>query len=89
MISNDRVILQERTKNAQFIVISLRTNMFELANMLTGIYKTYNCTKTVTIRPDDFCRKSVSFEVFIRVVRRLVSRRNIIEIRFRISVVWE
>lgn len=50
--------IKERTKNAQFIVISLRTNMFELAHMLTGIYKTYNCTKTVTIRPDDFCRKS-------------------------------
>ncbi|XKL63421.1 hypothetical protein PGB90_005785 [Kerria lacca] len=49
--------IKERTKNAQFIVISLRTNMFELANMLTGIYKTYNCTKTVTIKPDDFCQK--------------------------------
>ncbi|XP_065224960.1 structural maintenance of chromosomes protein 4 isoform X2 [Planococcus citri] len=49
--------IKERTKNAQFIVISLRTNMFELANMLTGIYKTYNCTKTVTICPDQLRKK--------------------------------
>ena len=43
--------LQERTKNAQFIVISLRNNMFELADRLVGIYKTHNCSKTVTVNP--------------------------------------
>ncbi|XP_015597298.1 structural maintenance of chromosomes protein 4 [Cephus cinctus] len=37
--------IKERTKNAQFIIISLRSNMFELADYLVGIYKTYNCTK--------------------------------------------
>lgn len=31
--------IKERTKNAQFIVISLRNNMFELAKQLVGIYK--------------------------------------------------
>lgn len=31
--------LQERTKDAQFIIISLRNNMFELADRLIGIYK--------------------------------------------------
>ncbi|XP_026667538.1 structural maintenance of chromosomes protein 4 isoform X2 [Ceratina calcarata] len=41
--------IKERTKNAQFIIISLRSNMFELADYLVGIYKTYNCTKCVTI----------------------------------------
>ena len=44
-------LFQERTKNAQFIIISLRNNMFELADRLVGIYKTYNCTKSVTINP--------------------------------------
>lgn len=44
-------MFQERTKNAQFIIISLRNNMFELADRLVGIYKTYNCTKSVTINP--------------------------------------
>lgn len=34
--------IKERTKNAQFIVISLRNNMFELADRLIGIYKTYD-----------------------------------------------
>ena len=31
--------------NAQFIIISLRNNMFELANRLVGITKTENCTR--------------------------------------------
>ena len=43
--------IKERTKNAQFIIISLRSNMFELADRLVGIYKTDNCTKSVTLNP--------------------------------------
>lgn len=43
--------IKERTKNAQFIVISLRNNMFEMADILVGIYKTDNCTKSVAIDP--------------------------------------
>uniref|UniRef100_A0A146KK78 Structural maintenance of chromosomes protein n=1 Tax=Lygus hesperus TaxID=30085 RepID=A0A146KK78_LYGHE len=46
--------IKERTKNAQFIIISLRSNMFELADLLVGIYKTYNCTKSVTITPGKY-----------------------------------
>ncbi|GAM21303.1 hypothetical protein SAMD00019534_044780, partial [Acytostelium subglobosum LB1] len=46
--------IQERTKNAQFIIISLRNYMFELADRLVGIYKTENCTKSVTINPKAF-----------------------------------
>ena len=46
--------IKERTKNAQFIIISLRNNMFELADRLVGIYKTNNCTKSVTIDPRKF-----------------------------------
>ena len=45
-------LFQERTKNAQFIIISLRNNMFELADRLVGIYKTNNCTKSVVINPE-------------------------------------
>jgi structural maintenance of chromosome 4 len=44
--------IKERAKNAQFIVISLRNNMFELANKLVGIYKTFDITKAITIQPD-------------------------------------
>ncbi|XP_054159323.1 structural maintenance of chromosomes protein 4-like [Oppia nitens] len=43
--------IKQRTRNTQFIIISLRNNMYELADRLVGIYKTYNCTKTVTINP--------------------------------------
>ena len=45
--------IKERTKNsAQFIIISLRNNMFELADRLIGIYKTYQCTKSIAIDPN-------------------------------------
>lgn len=41
--------IKDRTKNAQFIIISLRSNMFELADYLTGIYKVDDCTDSITI----------------------------------------
>ena len=50
--------IKERTKNAQFLIISLRNNMFELADRLVGVYKTNNATKTVTINPDSVAAKS-------------------------------
>jgi structural maintenance of chromosome 4 len=52
--------IKERTKNAQFIIISLRSNMFELADRLVGIYKTYNCTKSVTINPPELAKSSAA-----------------------------
>jgi len=42
---------KEKTKNAQFIVISLRNNMYEQADKLIGIYKTHDTTKTVILEP--------------------------------------
>ncbi len=46
--------IKERTKNAQFIVISLRNNMFELAERLVGIYKVNHMTKSVTVENRDY-----------------------------------
>ncbi|KAJ1326088.1 structural maintenance of chromosome 4 [Microdochium nivale] len=46
--------IKERTKNAQFIVISLRNNMFELAARLVGVYKVSHMTKSVTIENHDY-----------------------------------
>ncbi|KAF9903005.1 hypothetical protein EC991_004301 [Linnemannia zychae] len=43
--------IKDRTKNAQFVIISLRNNMFELADRLVGIYKTDNKTKSIAINP--------------------------------------
>ena len=45
--------IKDRTKNAQFIIISLRNDMFELSHRLIGIYKTSNQTKSKV-----FCDKS-------------------------------
>ena len=46
--------IKERIKNAQFIVISLRNNMFELAARLVGVYKVNHMTKSVTIENKDY-----------------------------------
>ncbi|RDL31912.1 Structural maintenance of chromosomes protein [Venustampulla echinocandica] len=46
--------IKERTKNAQFVVISLRNNMFELASRLVGVYKVNHMTKSVTIENRDY-----------------------------------
>ncbi|KAF2214385.1 hypothetical protein CERZMDRAFT_37699 [Cercospora zeae-maydis SCOH1-5] len=46
--------IKERTKNAQFIVISLRNNMFELAARLVGVYKVNHMTKSVTVENRDY-----------------------------------
>ncbi|KAF1920585.1 RecF/RecN/SMC [Ampelomyces quisqualis] len=48
--------IKQRTKNAQFIVISLRNNMFELASRLVGVYKVNHMTKSVTIENRDYMR---------------------------------
>ncbi|KAJ7462205.1 RecF/RecN/SMC [Mycena galericulata] len=41
--------IKDRTKNAQFIIISLRNDMFELSHRLIGIYKTANATQSISI----------------------------------------
>ncbi|KAI6136029.1 RecF/RecN/SMC N terminal domain-containing protein [Pisolithus sp. B1] len=38
--------IKDRTKNAQFIIMSLRNDMFELSHRLIGIYKTANATQS-------------------------------------------
>ncbi|RQM28941.1 hypothetical protein B5M09_005239 [Aphanomyces astaci] len=52
--------IKQRTKNAQFIIISLRNNMFELADRLVGIYKTNNTTKSVTINPKHYAQPAAA-----------------------------
>lgn len=46
--------IKEKTKNAQFIVVSLRNHMFEMADRLVGIYKTFDITKSVSILPGNY-----------------------------------
>ncbi|OII74061.1 SMC4 chromosomal ATPase [Cryptosporidium ubiquitum] len=46
--------IKEKTKNAQFIVVSLRNHMFETADRLVGIYKTFDITKSVSILPGNY-----------------------------------
>lgn len=46
-------LIKERTRGAQFVIISLRNNMFELSSRLVGVYKTQHCTKSLTIANTD------------------------------------
>ncbi len=48
--------IKKRTKDAQFIIISLRNNMFDLANKLIGVYKTSDKTKVVNLEPAKLLR---------------------------------
>ncbi|ORY84389.1 RecF/RecN/SMC protein [Protomyces lactucae-debilis] len=50
--------IRDRTKNAQFIVISLRNNMFELSARLIGIYKTSNMTRSISLENKEIERAS-------------------------------
>jgi structural maintenance of chromosome 4 len=70
--------IKERTKNAQFIIISLRNNMFELADRLVGIYKTNNCTKSVTINPKLYSKngKAIDSEATPTPPTPLIDRTN-------------
>ena len=46
-----------RSHASQFIIISLRNNMFELADKMVGIYKTHDVTHTQTINPKQIMLK--------------------------------
>ncbi|NXX51325.1 SMC4 protein, partial [Tricholaema leucomelas] len=52
--------IYEQTKNAQFIIISLRNNMFEMADRLIGIFKTHNTTKNVAANPKSIGAKALA-----------------------------
>ena len=43
--------IKDQARDSQFLIISLRNNMFELADKLLGVYKTNDITKTVAIQP--------------------------------------
>lgn len=45
--------VKNRASDSQFLIISLRSQMFELANKLVGIYKTFDITKSLTFSPED------------------------------------
>ena len=46
--------IKKKAKDAQFIIISLRNQMYEVANELIGIYKTFDNSKLVIFNPNSF-----------------------------------
>lgn len=55
--------IKTKTNDAQFIVISLRNQMFELCDRMIGIYKTNDITKCISINPHKFLKNEVKEEV--------------------------
>ncbi|KAH7824532.1 Structural maintenance of chromosomes 4, SMC4 [Monocercomonoides exilis] len=51
--------IKTQTRNAQFIVVSLKNDMFELADRLIGIYKIDNCASSLAITPSLFVQPRV------------------------------
>ncbi|CAJ0963822.1 unnamed protein product, partial [Mesorhabditis belari] len=43
--------VKEQTKNAQFIIISLRSNMFEKSDRLVGVCKVRDCSRNIVVEP--------------------------------------
>ncbi|KAF8820764.1 RecF/RecN/SMC N terminal domain-containing protein [Cardiosporidium cionae] len=54
--------IKDETKNAQFIVVSLRNQMFEHFNHMVGIYKTHEVTKSISVNPTMYSRLGKSWE---------------------------
>jgi hypothetical protein len=52
--------IKERTKNAQFIVISLRNNMFELASRLVGVYKVNHMVRSQHSHLSIYCNAAAN-----------------------------
>jgi structural maintenance of chromosome 4 len=71
--------IKERTKDAQFVIISLRNNMFELADYLIGIYKTDNCTKSITIDPNSFAVPASNAKVSAKKTRQKRGSSAVVE----------
>lgn len=41
--------IKEKTKNSQFIVVSLNNELFEKADLLVGIYKVHNISHSISL----------------------------------------
>lgn len=61
--------IKERTRNAQFVIISLRNNMFELADRLVGIYKViYNFIHVYIRRKTLLKASQLTLQVFNKLI---------------------
>jgi structural maintenance of chromosome 4 len=55
-----------QARGAQFIIISLRNNMYELAHQLVGICKVRDVTRSVVLNPSLFEKAIISKVAFSR-----------------------
>ncbi|XP_047109564.1 structural maintenance of chromosomes protein 4-like [Schistocerca piceifrons] len=50
--------IKTRVKNSQFIIISLRSGMFELAHRVVGVFKQHQVSNSITINPCVYVQNS-------------------------------
>ena len=63
--------IKGRTKNAQFIVVSLRYQMFELSNHLIGVYKTNDVSNCLALCPDFFLKEKSDNRIIQQTVNNI------------------
>ncbi len=49
--------IKKRTKNSQFIVVSLNNELFEKADQLVGVYKVDNMSSSISININKFLQE--------------------------------
>lgn len=63
--------IKQKTKNAQFIVVSLRYQMFELADQLIGVYKIKGASDTLCISPYIFITEKSKNKIIEQTVKNI------------------
>ena len=66
--------IKGETKNAQFVVVSLRSQMFELADQLVGIYKVRDVTRTLTVTPASLRRTESTNSIIRQTIENISTR---------------
>ena len=68
--------IKGQTKNAQFIVVSLRYQMFEVADQLVGIYKTKDVSKSLCISPYSLKEIHSDNPIIVQTIANIALRGN-------------
>lgn len=68
--------IKGQTRNAQFIVVSLRYQMFEVADQLVGVYKTKDVSHSLCISPYSLKEVSTSNQIIKQTIENITIKEN-------------
>jgi len=66
--------IKGETKNAQFIVVSLRYQMFEIADQLVGIYKVKDVTHSISVSPASLRSSKSDNAIVVQTIRNISAK---------------